>query len=149
MDVENCSTGIFKLINKTSKHVAYCILLTAIIFTCTTDNAKATSMLSDFARASTYIDSQWYYFLDQGQYQYLDRGQYYLIGELGYFLGHHFYPRMHEKGRDQKIRFTNTLNKGWFLFLDTRFPVNENVLIKNYHFNTLYPLDRQQYYFSR
>ncbi|MBW7992460.1 MAG: PEP-CTERM sorting domain-containing protein [Planctomycetes bacterium] len=151
MDAEYYSTNIFKPIQAISKYfVRYIgiVLLTAIIFPGLANNAKATSMLSDFSRASTYIDSQWYYFLDHGQYQYLDRGQYHLIGELNYFLGHQFYPRLYEKDLDQKIRFTNILNKGWFMFLDEQFPVNEHPLKNNYYFNAQDSIDRQHYHFS-
>lgn len=151
MDAEYYSTNIFKPIQAISKHfVRYIgiVLLTAIIFPGLANKAKATSMLSNFSRASTYIDSQWYYFLDHGQYQYLDRGQYHLIGELSYFLGHQFYPRLYEKDMDQKIRFTNILNKGWFMFSDEQFPVNEHALQNNYYFNAQDSIDRQLYYFS-
>jgi hypothetical protein len=151
MDAEYYSTNIFKPIQAISKHfVRYIgiVLLTVIIFPGLVNKAKATSMLSDFSRASTYIDSQWYHFLDHGQYQYLDRGQYHLIGELGYFLGHQFYPGLYEKDMDQKIRFTSILNKGWFMFLDEQFPANEHALINNYYFNAQDSIDRQYYYFS-
>lgn len=151
MDAEYYSTNIFKPIQTISKHfVRYIgiVLLTAIIFPGLAHKAKATSMLSDFSRASSYIDSQWYYFLDHGQYQYLDRAQYHLIGELGYFLGHQFYPRLYENDVDQNIRFTNILNKGWFMFLDEQFPVNEHALKNNYYFNAQDSIDRQHYYFS-
>jgi hypothetical protein len=151
MDAEYYSTNIFKPIQAISKHfVRYIgiVLLTAIIFPGLANKAKAASILSDFSRASSYIDNQWYHFLDHGQYQYLDRGQYHLIGELNYFLGHQFHPRLHEKDMDQKIRFTNILNKGWFIFLDEQFPVNEHALKNNYYFNAQYSIDRQHYYFS-
>ena len=151
MDAEYYSTNIFKPIQAISKHfVRYIgiVLLTVIIFPGLAHNAKATSILSDFSRASTYIDNQWYYFLDHGQYQYLDRGQYYLIGELGYFLGHQYYPRLYEKDMDQNIRFTNILNKGWFMFSDEQFPVNENASQNNYYFNAQNSIDRQHYFFS-
>jgi hypothetical protein len=124
MDAEYYSTNIFKPDQAISKYfIRYIgiVLLTTIIFPGLANKAQAISMLSDFSRASTYIDSQWYYFLDHGQYQYLDRGQYYLIGELGYFLGHHFYPGLYEKDMDQKIRFTNILNKGIRLFSGASF----------------------------
>jgi hypothetical protein len=49
---------------------------------------------------------------------------------------------------DQKIRFTNILNKGWFMFLDVQFPVNEHALKNNYYFNAQDSIDRQHYYFS-
>ena len=151
MDAEYYSTNIFKPVQAISKcFVRYIeiVLITAIIFPGLANKAQATSMLSDFSRASTYIDNQWYYFLDHGQYQYLDRGQYHLIGELGYFLGHQFYPKMYEKDMDQRIRFTNILNKGWFMFLDEQFPVNEHALENNYYFNAQDSIDRQHYYFS-
>ena len=151
MDAEYYSTNIFKPIQTISKHfVRYIgvVLLTAIIFPGLANKAKAASMLSDFSRASSYIDNQWYHFLDHGQYQYLDRGQYHLIGELNYFLGHQFYPGLYEKDMGQTIRFTNILNKGWFMFLDEQFPVNEHTFKNNYYFNAQDSIDRQHYYFS-
>lgn len=128
MDAEYYSTNIFKPIQVISKLFVRYIgigILATIVSLGLADKAKATYLLSDFARAGTYIDKEWYYFLDYGQYSYLDRGQYNLIGELGYFLGHPFYPKLYEKDSYKKIGFTNIINKGWFIFLGEQFPINE------------------------
>ncbi len=151
MDAEYYSFNIFKPIRLITGHFVRYIgiaLLIATIFSGIADKATATPVLPDFARAATYIDKQWYDFLDHGQYQYLDRGQYYLLGELGYFLGHQFYPRLHEKEINKEISFTNILNKGWFIFLDEQLSFNEHALKNNYYFNGRDSIDRPYYYFS-
>jgi hypothetical protein len=128
-------------------------LLTAIIFPCLADKAQATSMLSDFDRASTYIDSQWYYFLDQRQYQYLDRGQYNVIGKPDYFLGFPLYPKLHDKEFEQSVGLTNIVNKGRFAFWGKQVPIIRYALwstydftYKDYFYNRPYPFpDKRRY----
>ncbi len=110
--------------------------------------ANAIYLMSDFCRAGTYIDKGRYYFLDYGQYYYLDKGQYHLIGKLDYYLGHPFYPRLHEKGIDQKIGFTNTINKACFIFLAEKFPVSDYNQLSSCCFNAGQTIYRQHYYFS-
>ncbi len=151
MDAEYYSINIFKAVQKIAQHFVKYLgigVLAAIILVGLVDNANAAYFLSDFARAGTYIDSQWYRFLDYGQYYYLDKGQYYLIGELGYFLGHPFYPRLYEKDVEQKIGFTNIINKGWFIFLAEQFPIDEHAVRSSYYFNAEDSIFKQRYYFS-
>ena len=151
MDAEYYSNNKFKAVQTITQHLVRYLgigVLATLISLGFADKAKATYLLSDFARAGTYIDSQWYYFLDYGQYYYLDKGQYNLIGELGYFLGHPFYPKLYEKDVDQKIGFTNLLNKGWFIFLGEQFPISEYDTRSSYYFNAEDSIFRQRYYFS-
>lgn len=148
MDTKYYSDNIFKkTLQNSAQHIGIGILI-LIISIGLAGKVSAAYLLSDFARAATYIDKEWYYFLDQGQYQYLDRGQYHLIGELGYFLGHPFYPKMYEKDISQKITFANTINKGWFIFFDQQFPLDENNLGSRILLNTRESIDRQNYNFS-
>ena len=151
MDAKYYSINIFKPVRTITRHLVRYLgisVLAAIILIGLADNANARYLLSDFARAGNYIDSQWYRFLDYGQYYYLDKGQYYLIGELGYFLGHPFYPRLYEKDVEQKIGFTNIINKGWFIFLAEQFPINEHAVRSGYYFNVGDSIFKQRYYFS-
>ena len=92
------------------------------------DRANATYFI-DCARASTYIDTGWYYLLDDGQYQYLDRGQYNLLGGLSYQLGHPCYPKLFERDLDQAVGFTNRVNTGWFSLCAGQVPISEYVVL--------------------
>ncbi len=151
MDAEYYSDNIFKAAQTIAQHLVRYLgitVLAAIISISLADKVNATYLLSDFARAGTYIDKDWYYFLDYGQYSYLDRGQYNLIGELGYFLGHPFYPKLYEKDLDQKIGFTNIINKGWFIFLGEQFPISEYAVQSSNFFNTDDFIYRQNSYLS-
>ncbi|MCP4256482.1 MAG: PEP-CTERM sorting domain-containing protein [Planctomycetes bacterium] len=151
MDAEFRSDNIFKTVQTIAQHLIRYLgigVLAAIISISFADKVKATYMLSGFARAGTYIDSQWYDFLDKGQYYYLDKGQYNLLGELGYFLGHPFYPKLYEKDVTQKIGFTHTINKGWFIFLGEQFPIDEDTVGINNFFNTDDYIYRQNSYLS-
>jgi hypothetical protein len=150
MDAEYCSDNIFKVVRTIAQHLARYLGIGALIVLISlvlADKVKATYLLSDFNRAGTYIDSRWYHILDYGQYYYLDKGQYNLIGELGYFLGHPFYPKLYEKYVDQKIGFTNIINKGWFIFLDEQFLISRYEVRINHYFNTDDSIFRQRYYF--
>jgi hypothetical protein len=151
MDAEYCSENIFKLARtitpNPAKYLGICILAVLISFV-VTDQVNATYLLSDFTSAGTYIDNQWYHILDHGQYHYLDKGQYNLMGELGYLLGHPFYPKLYEKEVEQKLRFTNLINKGWFIFLSEQFPINRYDVRINHYFNTDDSVFSQFYYFS-
>lgn len=151
MEVNYCSGNIFRKAQSTVQYLIryldFCLIAILISFALTA-KANAIYLLSDFSRVGTYIDRDWYYFLDHGQYHYLDKGQYHLIGELGYYLRHPFYPRLHEKGIDQTIQFTNTINRGWFLFLSYNFPVSEHNLPNTCYFNPADSIYRQRYYFS-
>ena len=151
MEAEYYFDNIFKAAQTIAQNLIRYLgigILAVIISLGFSDKAKATYLLSDFARAGTYIDSQWYHFLDYGQYYYLDKGRYNLIGELGYFLGHPFYPRLYKKDVEQKIGFTNIINKGWFIFLGEQFPINEYDARSSYYFNTEDSIFKQRYYFS-
>jgi hypothetical protein len=150
MDAELHAKNIFKAKTITHHLIRYLGigLLTILIPLALPDKANATYLLSDFNRAGTYIDRQWYNVLDSGQYHYLDNGQYHLLGELGYFLGHPFYPGMYEKDVKQKIGFTNIINKGWFIFLAEQFPTSEYDVRSCYYFNAEDSIFKQRYYFS-
>ena len=151
MDAKCCSDNIFKFVQTIAQHLTRYLgigVFTIIISLGLTDKVQATYLLSDFNHTGTYIDSQWYHFLDHGQYYYFDKGQYLLIGELGYFLGHPFYPKLYEGDVDQKIGFSNTINKGWFIFLGEQFPVSEYDMKSSYYFNAGDSIFKQRYYVS-
>ncbi|MDT8300183.1 MAG: PEP-CTERM sorting domain-containing protein [Sedimentisphaerales bacterium] len=151
MDAEYYSTNIFKPIPPIPKHfIRYIgiLLLTTIIFHGLAIKAKATPVLSDFSRAGTYIDNQWYSFLDHGQYQYLDRGQYHSIGKPDYFLGFPLYPKIDDKEFDQSVGFTNIVNKGRFAFWGTQVPIIRYALWSTYDFSHKDYFYNRPYYFS-
>ena len=151
METEYYSDCISKKTQSIAQHLIRLFgigVLAIIISLSLTAKANAIYLMSDFARTGTYIDKGRYYFLDYGQYYYLDKGQYQIIGELGYYLGHPFYPRLHEKGIHQKIGFTNTINQAWFIFLAEKFPVSDYNLKSSCCFNAAEAIYRKHYYFS-
>jgi len=128
MDAEYCSDYISKKPQSITQLLIRYLgfgILAAIISLGFAAKANAIYLMSDFARAGTYIDKGKYYFLDYGQYYFLDKGQYHLIGKLDYYLGHPFYPRLYEKSIDQKIGFTKTINEAWFVYLAEKFPISD------------------------
>ncbi|MBN1804312.1 MAG: PEP-CTERM sorting domain-containing protein [Sedimentisphaerales bacterium] len=147
MDVEYYNDNISKKARLITQHLIRYFgigIFALTISLCLTAKADAIYLLPDFSHAGTYIDKQWYYFLDHGQYSYLDKGQYHLIGKLGHYLGHPFYPGLHER----TIGFTGTINKGWFLFLSEKFSINEYIPPAGYFFDTWATAYRQHYYFA-
>ena len=151
MEAEYYSDCISKKAQSFAQHLIRNIgigALAIIISLGLTAKTSAIYMISDFARAGTYIDKGKYYFLDYGQYYYLDRGQYNLIGGFGYYLGHPFYPKLHQKGINQTINFANTLNTAWFIFLTEKFPVSDFNQQSSWCFNAAEAVYKKHYYFS-
>jgi len=146
MDAEYYSISVFKMSKHFIRYIGI-VLLTTIIFPGLANKAQATPMLSDFSRASTYFDNQWYYFLDHGQYQYLDRGQYNVIGKLDYFLGFPLYPKLHDKEFDQSVGFINIVNKGRFAFWGKQVPIIRYALWSTYDFSYKDYFYNRPYYF--
>ncbi|MHC4241508.1 MAG: PEP-CTERM sorting domain-containing protein [Planctomycetota bacterium] len=139
MDGQSYTAKAFQAVQKIAKHFSKGLgigLLATIVSLGFADKVYATYYHSEYARDAAYIDSQWYYFLDYGQYYYLDREQYNLLGELGYFLGHPFYPKLYEKELGQTIGFTNILNKGRFIFYGERVPFSGYSIRSSDNFNT-------------
>ena len=151
MDVEYYSDCISKKARSIAQHLTKHLGMAALAVIITlglTAEASAIYLQSDFIRAGNYIDKEKYYFLDYGQYYYLDKGQYNLIGGLSYYLGHPFYPKLHQKGINQKIGFTDTINKAWFIFLAEKFPVGDYAQRSDWCFNAGEAVYKQRYYFS-
>ena len=150
MEEESYNVKTFQAVQTIAKHISRRLViggLAAIISLVFADKVYATYYRLDYARAASYIDSRWYYFLDYGQYYYLDRGQYNLIGKLGYFLGYPFYPKLYDKELDRPVGFTNIVNKGRFVFWGEQFPVSEYAVRSSYYINTEDFIYRR-YYFS-
>jgi hypothetical protein len=148
MDAKNYSYYILKKAHKITRHFTSYFgigVLALIISLALTAKANAIYMMSDFDHAGTYIDKGRYYFLDYGQYYYLDKGQYHLSGKLDYYWGHSFYTRLYEKSINQEIRFSNTLNEAWFIFLAEKFPVSNFNQQRSSCFNVGQAIYRRHY----
>ena len=149
MDEESYTAKIFKAVQTIAKHFSRSLGiggLAVIVSLGFADKVHATYYQSDYVRASAYIDSQWYYFLDYGQYYYLDREQYNLIGELGYFLGYPFYPKLYEKELGRTIGLTNILNKSRFIFYGGQVPFSGYSIRSSYNFNSRNYFHRRRNY---
>jgi hypothetical protein len=149
MDGQSYTAKAFQAVQTIAKNFSRGLgigLLAAILSLGFADKVYATYYHSDYSRAAAYIDSQWYYFLDYGQYYYLDNEQYNLLGELGYFLGHPFYPKLYEKELGQTVGFTNILNKGRFIFYGEQVPLGRHVVWSSYKFNSGNYFHRRQNY---
>jgi len=109
------------------------------------DRANATYFI-DGARASTYIDKELYHLLDDGQYHYLDRGQYNVRGELGYLLGHSYYPKLFERELNQAVGFMNRVSTAGFSVRGGQVPISEYIILSSYY-KAGDDIDRRRYYF--
>lgn len=151
MDDKSYTAKIFQAVQTIAKHFLRGLgigLLALIVSLGFADKVHAAYYHSDYARDGTYIDSKMYYFLDYGQYYYLDTEQYNLLGELGYFLGHPFYPKLHEKELGQTVGVTNILNKGRFIFYSEQVPFSGYSIRSSYNFNSGDYFYRRPYHFS-
>jgi hypothetical protein len=151
MDEKSYTAKIFRAVQTIAKNFSRALLIGGLVVIVSlgfADKAHAIYYHSDYARNASNIDSRGYYFLDYGQYYYLDREQYHLFGELDYFLGFLFYPKLYGKEPGLTAGFTNKVNTARFIFLREQVPFDRHALWNSYNLNNGAFIYRRRYYLS-